>query len=172
MSLKKYHEKRDLSKSHEPKGGKKSQKLLQFVVQKHAARHLHYDFRIEYRGVLVSFAIPKGPSMNPNDKRLAIHVEDHPIDYQYFEGVIPKENYGAGTVEIWDHGFYGTPHSVEPKEVEKEVKAGFEKGVIDLVLHGKKLKGGFVLIQLKKNEEDKEWLFIKKEDEYAKKSVS
>src|SRR4051812_16635741 len=105
MGLKEYKRKRKPKETPEPFDSKKSASpTLNFCVQKHDASHLHYDFRLECRGVLLSWAVPKGPSLNPKDKRLAIHVEDHPLDYQYFEGTIPKGHYGAGTVEIWDHG--------------------------------------------------------------------
>ena len=129
MGIKKYRAKRDFNKTPEPKGFNTSaSNQLHFCIQKHAARRLHYDFRLEYKGVLLSWAVPKGPSLNPSDKRLAIKVEDHPLDYQYFEGVIPKGNYGAGTVEIWDRGVYTTPEEDSRQDVEKKnrkrVKAG------------------------------------------------
>ena len=164
----KYKEKRDFSKTSEPKTFKKSaDKPLRFCVQKHAARHLHYDFRLECCGVLLSWAVPKGPSLDPKDKRLAIHVEDHPVDYQYFEGVIPKGNYGAGTVEIWDAGTVTTYDSTERKAIEKELVAGMKKGHIEFILHGNRLKGAFVLHQL----DGKSWLLIKKKDHDAAKSL-
>lgn len=151
MSLVKYNKKRKFNETPEPKGRvKKSAKSLHFVVQKHAASHLHYDFRLEMNGVLKSWAVPKGPSMNHNDKRLAIQVEDHPLDYAKFEGMIPKGNYGAGSVEIWDDGFY-TPIEIKPNEMK-------------IVLFGKKLKGGFALVKMI----DQSWLLIKERDEYAK----
>ncbi|KAF0143554.1 MAG: DNA ligase (ATP) [Nitrospirae bacterium] len=124
-----------------------------FVVHEHHARHLHFDFRIEMEGVLKSWAVPKGPSMNPSDKRLAIMVEDHPLDYGSFEGVIPEGNYGAGTVVIWDRGTYNL------------LAGGIYKGKIEIMLQGEKLKGVFVLTRMKGK--DKEWLLIKKNDEYA-----
>src|SRR6185503_3990456 len=113
-----YKTKRHFESTSEPKGRlSKSKGLPRFCIQKHHARHLHYDFRLEFKGVLLSWAIPKGPSLDPKDKRLAIKVEDHPLEYQYFEGVIPKGNYGAGTVEIWDHGTFHTPDSSDPKKI-------------------------------------------------------
>lgn len=166
MGLKEYKAKRDLQKSHEPGTSEKSSsKHLNFVVQKHDASHLHYDFRLECHGVLLSWAIPKGPSMNPIDKRLAIHVEDHPLDYQYFEGVIPKGNYGAGTVEIWDHGYFTMPHTSDRKEIEKELTAGMQKGHFAIVMHGEKLHGEFVMHKLKDDEKGTSWLLIKKGEE-------
>lgn len=165
-SLKKYKAKRNFTKSPEPSGtGKKSSKLPRFCVQKHAARNLHYDFRLEYQGVLLSWAIPKGPSLNPKDKRLAIKVEDHPLDYQYFEGIIPKGNYGAGTVEIWDKGTFYTPNSTSPKEIEKTLTEGLKKGHFSFILEGEKLKGEFTLLQLKQS--DNAWLLVKKNDTEA-----
>lgn len=124
-----------------------------FVVHEHHARHLHFDFRIEMEGALKSWAVPKGPSMNPSDKRLAILVEDHPLGYGSFEGIIPEGNYGAGTVVIWDRGTYNL------------LTGGIHKGKIEIMLQGEKLKGVFVLTRLKGK--DKEWLLIKKKDEYA-----
>lgn len=166
MGLKKYHAKRMFDQTLEPKGREKSSlsSTLSFCVQKHAARQLHYDFRLEYRGVLLSWAVPKGPSLNPSDKRLAIHVEDHPLDYQYFEGVIPKGNYGAGTVEIWDMGTYAIPDCKTRKEMEKKIALGLEKGHIDFILNGEKLQGRFVLQKLKKEAKDQSWLLIKAHD--------
>src|SRR5215212_7899178 len=125
MSLKEYQRKRKFSQTPEPAGKRKAQRKrrksqkneLVFVVQKHKASHLHYDFRLELKGALKSWAVPKGPSMNPNDKRLAMLVEDHPFDYKDFEGVIPKGNYGAGTVIIWDQGTY---EPVEPAATKAE----------------------------------------------------
>lgn len=164
-SLKKYKSKRDFKKSPEPYGlHRLSSKLPRFCVQKHDARNLHYDFRLEYQGALLSWAIPKGPSLNPKDKRLAIKVEDHPLDYQYFEGVIPKGNYGAGTVEIWDQGTFCTPDCTTPKEIERTLSQGLKKGHFSILLEGEKLKGEFTLLKLKQASEDNAWLLIKKKD--------
>ena len=124
-----------------------------FVVHEHHARHLHFDFRLEMDGVLKSWAVPKGPSMNPADKRLAIMVEDHALDYGSFQGTIPEGYYGAGTVVIWDRGTY------------KLIGGGIDSGKIEFLLNGKMLKGIFVLTRMKGK--DKEWLLIKKRDEYA-----
>ncbi|MDP1835662.1 MAG: non-homologous end-joining DNA ligase [Chlamydiales bacterium] len=137
-----------------------------FVVQKHDASHLHYDFRLELNGVLKSWAVPKGPSLNPKDKRLAIMVEDHPYDYRTFEGIIPKGNYGAGTVMVWDEGTYYAMPSDEPSQVE----AALKKGHLQVFLEGKKLKGAFDLIRLKTD--DKSWLLVKKHDEFAEEDFS
>lgn len=165
VSLKKYFSKRDFSDTPEPTGHRQYySKFPRFCVQKHAARHLHYDFRLEYQGVLLSWAIPKGPSLNPQDKRLAMKVEDHPLDYQYFEGIIPKGNYGAGTVEIWDKGIFYTPNASSPDEIEKALTEGLKKGHFSIILEGEKLKGSFTLLKLKKDPEDNSWLLIKKDD--------
>ncbi|MBS4169247.1 DNA ligase D [Parachlamydia sp. AcF125] len=168
MSLKEYRSKRDLEESKEPVGGQKAQAgPLHFCVQKHAARRLHYDFRLEYKGVLLSWAVPKGPSLNPRDKRLAVRVEDHPLDYQYFEGTIPKGHYGAGTVEIWDHGTFAVPNGKAPKKIEKHLEEGLRKGHFTVILQGNKLKGEFFFQKLKSSKDDKSWLLIKREDAYA-----
>ncbi|MGB7977960.1 MAG: DNA polymerase ligase N-terminal domain-containing protein [Chlamydiales bacterium] len=149
-SLKTYRKKRDLKISKEPaaKVRKGEASVLHFVVQKHAATRLHYDFRLERDGVLKSWAIPKGPSMNPAEKRLAVQVEDHPYEYKDFEGIIPK-GYGAGAVIIWDEGTY---------TIDEE-----KKGALHLTLSGKKLRGSFMLVNFR----GKQWLLIKKKDRYA-----
>lgn len=168
MSLNTYKAKRDFTKTKEPASNKKnSSSSLNFCIQKHSARHLHYDFRLECGGVLLSWAVPKGPSLNPEDKRLAIHVEDHPLDYQYFEGTIPKGSYGAGTVEIWDHGTYTMPHASSKKEIEKKLREGLHNGHFAVILHGGRLNGEFIFQKLKKDEDDKSWLLIKKDDAFA-----
>ncbi|MFV8340999.1 DNA polymerase ligase N-terminal domain-containing protein [Flavobacterium sp. XS2P39] len=135
-------------------------------MQKHAASHLHYDFRLELDGILKSWAIPKGPSMNPADKRLAIMVEDHPFDYKDFEGVIPEGSHGAGSVIVWDNGTYTLADPTEAKEVENKIKSDLEEGALGFSLNGKKLKGEFALVRLKTKQENT-WLLIKKKDQYA-----
>src|SRR5437868_6730236 len=167
MSLIKYKKKRDFTKTKEPEGKEKSsRKELIFVVQKHDASHLHYDFRLEMEGVLKSWAIPKGPSMNPEDKRLAMMVEDHPYDYKDFEGSIPRGSYGAGNVIVWDNGTYTPPEPGDSiEEDEKKLLAGLHKGDLKFILKGKKLKGEFALVNMRKDE--KSWLLLKKKDKYA-----
>src|SRR5688572_21771580 len=169
MSLSLYNKKRKFSETPEPKGKEKSSKNgLQFVIQKHQSSHLHYDFRLEMDGVLKSWAVPKGPSLNPADKRLAMMVEDHPYAYRTFEGVIPKGNYGAGVVEIWDKGTYEHLDIKDRKKGEKQLLQDLQKGSIKIVLKGKKLKGEFALVKLKDNSRTKNaWLLIKHNDEYA-----
>jgi bifunctional non-homologous end joining protein LigD len=166
MSLVKYKKKRNFSVTPEPAGKiKKTVKGLSFVVQRHKASHLHYDFRLEMDGVLKSWAVPKGPSMNPKDKRLAMLVEDHPYSYKDFKGIIPK-GYGAGIVEIWDSGNYTDIDGSDKTIAEKKLKAGLKAGNLKFVLNGKKLKGEFALVKLK-TAEDNSWLLIKHRDEYA-----
>lgn len=168
MSLKKYNEKRKFNETSEPEGKvKKSDAKLVFVVQRHAASRLHYDFRLEMEGVLKSWAVPKGPSLNPGDKRLAMMVEDHPFDYRTFEGTIPEGNYGAGEVEIWDEGTYEPLQKVSGKKDEGILLKELHSGSIKIIMHGKKLKGEFALIKIKNSEEGNAWLLIKHRDEYA-----
>lgn len=170
MGLTEYKKKRSFNKTPEPKGAAKaSDSALHFVVQKHDATRLHYDFRLEMKGVLKSWAVPKGPSLNPEDKRLAMMVEDHPYDYKDFEGIIPPGNYGAGTVIVWDEGTYEAmlAPDADVKEQEKELLRELHKGDVKIVLHGKKLKGAFALVHIKGKEENA-WLLIKKKDKYAK----
>ncbi|MGH9362710.1 MAG: DNA polymerase ligase N-terminal domain-containing protein, partial [Thermoanaerobaculia bacterium] len=174
MPLVEYRRKRDFSVTPEPAGKRpparrrakrKPRKGLSFVIQKHAARRLHYDFRLEMDGVLRSWAIPKGPSLDPGEKRLAVHVEDHPLEYGDFEGVIPKGQYGGGTVLLWDHGTW------EPKEGDPV--EGYEKGRLKFRLDGEKLKGGWMLVRTggrgRGDDDGKEnWLLIKERDEAAR----
>lgn len=176
MTLNKYRSKRTFEKTPEPeailkKSGSKSGQLV-FVVQKHHASHLHYDFRIELNGVLKSWAVPKGPSMNPQDKRLAIMVEDHPFDYRTFEGTIPEGNYGAGTVMVWDEGTFTVPaaQSASRKDYENKLETELKKGHIEIVLDGQKLKGKFSLILIKNSDKSNNWLLIKGKDEFSNSS--
>ncbi len=147
MSLTTYKKKRSFKSTSEPIGGKSRSGELVFVIQKHDASRLHYDFRLEMDGVLKSWAVPKGPSTDPSVRRLAMMVEDHPYDYKDFEGVIPKGNYGAGTVIVWD---YGTYEPIEPAknkaEAEKLLLKQLKAGSLKFTLHGKKLKGEFALV--------------------------
>lgn len=167
MSLVEYRKKRTFSRTPEPTGGKGSKTKLQFVVQKHAASHLHYDFRLELEGVLKSWAIPKGPSMKPSDKRLAMLVEDHPFDYKDFEGTIPEGNYGAGTVIVWDRGTYEPIEPTKGKSAQERVLAkGFDSGSLNFRLHGEKLKGEFVLVKTPGRAKNA-WLLIKHRDDFA-----
>ena len=158
MGLEEYKRKRKFDETPEPRGVLKKQNGQSFVIQKHHATRLHYDFRLEMEGVLRSWAIPKGPSLNPAEKRLAMETEDHPIDYGGFEGVIPKGNYGAGKVIIWDNGTY---EMVDPETPEK----GWKKGKLHFVLHGNKLKGEWVLVR--GSREPRQWIFFKVRDTYA-----
>lgn len=170
MSLATYRKKRKFNQTPEPRGkSSKTPKALHFVVQKHEASRLHYDFRLEHRGVLLSWAVPKGPSMNTADKRLAMMVEDHPVDYMKFEGTIPPGNYGAGTVMVWDLGNYLALGSQSVSDSEKLIEAGLRKGDLKVVLNGKKLKGGFALVKIKNKYGSKQnsWLLIKERDRYT-----
>ncbi|MFN7161199.1 MAG: DNA ligase D [Candidatus Gracilibacteria bacterium] len=165
MALDLYQSKRNFKKTSEPKGKeRKTVSKLLFVVQKHDASHLHYDFRLELDGVLKSWAIPKGPSLDPEDKRLAVEVEDHPFEYRNFEGHIPKGNYGAGDVIVWDTGVYHSPDAKTQKENYEMLMKGYKKGHLQFVLEGKKLKGSYDLFRIK---DGKNWLLVKKHDEYA-----
>jgi bifunctional non-homologous end joining protein LigD len=168
MSLTLYNKKRQFKETPEPKGKEKSSKgLLRFVVQKHDASHVHYDFRLEMDGVLKSWAVPKGPSLNPADKRLAMMVEDHPFDYRNFEGVIPAGHYGGGTVIVWDEGtFEPLEDNLSRKEQEKLLLKQLYAGNLKFTLHGKKLKGEFALFQMKGRGE-KSWILVKKSDAFA-----
>src|SRR5215813_12767141 len=158
-----YRKKRDFEKTEEPSGDVKVAPSARprFVIQKHAATRLHYDFRLEYDGVFKSWAVTRGPSLDPKQKRLAVETEDHPLDYGDFEGTIPKGQYGGGTVEIWDRGYW---YSAEPEK-------GFAKGDLKFALLGEKLKGEWVLVRMKSDRfggNRTNWLLIKHRDEYSK----
>lgn len=166
MALEKYHAKRDFKQTPEPQGkARASSKKLVFVVQEHHATRLHYDFRLELDGVLKSWAIPKGPSMDPYEHHLAVMTEDHPFEYRKFEGVIPEGNYGAGNVIIWDEGWYEAREDTNDQEAA--LRRGLKKGHITFVMHGKKLHGEFALIKMANAKDDDAWLLVKKGDEYA-----
>jgi bifunctional non-homologous end joining protein LigD len=166
MSLVKYKSKRDFKISPEPTGGNSDSGKLRFVIQKHDASHLHYDFRLEMGGVLKSWAVPKGPSTDPSVKRLAVMVEDHPYDYRNFEGIIP-EGYGAGTVMVWDEGYYEPAEQKSPDKnnQDKQLRHQLHAGKLTIILHGKKLRGEFALIKASSRGE-KSWLFFKVKDKY------
>lgn len=163
--LSEYHKKRNFELTAEPKGARPrsdGSKALSYVIQKHQASHLHYDFRLEWRGVLLSWAVPKGPSLDPSVKRLATRVEDHPLEYGGFEGIIPEGEYGGGTVMLWDRGTW-TP------EVD-DVDAALEQGDLKFTLAGKKLRGSWVLVRTKLGyggSAKPQWLLIKHRDKYA-----
>lgn len=168
MPLQEYNKKRNFKKTSEPKGiQQKTSHKLWFVVQRHAATRLHYDFRLEINGVLKSWAVPKGPSLNPNDKRLAMMVEDHPFNYKNFEGTIPKGNYGAGEVEIWDEGFYEPLNKRTNVNNNLILSDELNTGSIKFILYGKKLKGEFALVKIKNSQQENAWLLIKHKDKYA-----
>jgi bifunctional non-homologous end joining protein LigD len=164
VSLKDYRKKRDFAVTPEPSGHGRALHRNPagiYVIQKHRASHLHYDFRLEFGGTLLSWAVPKGPSLDPSVKRLAMHVEDHPVAYANFEGVIPEGEYGGGTVMVWDKGTW-TPESTD-------VEAALEKGDLKFTLHGKKLKGSWVLVRTRGygHNADRSWLLIKHRDSFA-----
>lgn len=167
MGLREYIRKRQFNKTPEPKGEKhESRTKLRFVIQEHHATRLHYDFRLEIDGVLKSWAVPKGPSLNPHDHHLAVQTEDHPFNYRNFEGVIPEGNYGAGNVIIWDEGWYEARKG-NTGDSEKTLRSELKKGHLTFILHGKKLKGEFALVKMHDTKEEDAWLLIKKTDEYA-----
>src|SRR4030081_355536 len=164
-----YRSRRDFKVTSEPSCGEKAKSLdkqqLPFVVQKHAASHLHYDFRLGWKGVLKSWAIAKGPSYLTRDKRLAVQVEDHPIDYGGFEGIIPKGQYGGGTVMVWDQGTW------EPQPGHTDVDAGLRTGSLKFIMHGQKMKGKWALIRMggkAANERKPNWLLIKEHDDFER----
>lgn len=161
MTLREYRKKRNFGKTPEPEGTLAAPSDGYFVVQKHEASHLHYDFRLEIGGALKSWAIPKGPSMDSSHKRLAIQVEDHPLEYRDFEGVIPAGEYGAGTVMVWD---FGTYRLLEGKDPQKSI----QEGHIRFYLEGKELKGGFSLIRTGYQGNKNSWLLIKEKDKSSR----
>lgn len=163
MHLHEYLEKRKFDQTPEPEtnGQETPHESPVFVVQKHKASHLHFDFRLEADGVLKSWAVPKGPSMNPKDKRLAVQVEDHPLSYAGFSGIIPEGNYGAGQVEIWDNGTYryiGKFHDIDE---------AIRQGIIEFELEGHLLRGIFNLVRTNMDDKENNWLLMKKNDAYA-----
>ncbi|MFP4461977.1 MAG: DNA polymerase ligase N-terminal domain-containing protein [Thermotogota bacterium] len=164
--LKDYHQKRDFEQTSEPKESSKkaSGEKPIFVIQKHDASNLHYDFRLQVGDVLKSWAVPKGPSTDPSEKRLALETEDHPVDYADFEGTIPEGQYGAGVVIVWDKGTY--ENTSEKNDEKLSMEEAVEKGHITVTLHGKKLKGEFALIRTQGGENPK-WLLMKKKDAEA-----
>ena len=163
-----YHAKRDFKRTAEPAGGADSPEpggTLQFVIQKHAASHLHFDLRLELDGVMKSWAVPKGPSYDPSVRRLAMEVEDHPIEYNQFEGTIPKGEYGGGTVMIWDRGEYGP----ESGDGEAALRAGYARGDLKFVMQGTRMLGSWVLVRTKRDPRGRaQWLLIKHRDAFAK----
>lgn len=163
MHLQEYQEKRKFDQTPEPQTniGETPHNEPVFVVQKHNASHLHFDFRLETDGVLKSWAVPKGPSMNPKDKRLAIQVEDHPLSYADFSGTIPEGNYGAGEVEIWDKGTY-TDLKKYP-----DMNEAIKQGIVEFELNGHHLKGIFTLVRTNMDDKENNWLLMKKDDSYA-----
>ena len=167
MALEKYKEKRNFAETPEPAGGPLTEGQFRFVVQRHDASRLHYDLRLELGGVLKSWAVPKGPSLDSKDKRLAMMTEDHPVDYLDFEGTIPAGNYGAGTMIVWDHGTFQPVNKDHEAISEKEALAGIDNGELKFSLKGEKLNGEFVLVQLKNAKEGNAWLLIKHKDEFA-----
>jgi bifunctional non-homologous end joining protein LigD len=163
-----YRGKRDFARTSEPRGGphgRKRRRALQFVVQKHQAGHLHFDLRLELDGAMKSWAVPKGPSLDPAVRRLAVQVEDHPIEYNAFEGVIPAGEYGGGTVMIWDRGTFAP----EDGGGEAAVRAGYARGELKIVLRGRRLRGGWALVRMRRKDRGRaQWLLIKHRDQFAR----
>ncbi len=166
--LAEYRSKRDFTRTDEPQGGpRKAGRKLAYVIQKHAASQLHYDLRLELDGVMKSWAVPKGPSLDPSVKRLAMEVEDHPIEYNQFEGTIPKGEYGGGTVMIWDYGTY-TYGGSDAEDPVEGLRRGYAKGDFKFVLDGKRLKGSWVLVRTRRGDPKRaQWLLIKHRDDAA-----
>lgn len=163
--LKDYRSKRDFSKTSEPSGGGTARGGRRFVIQKHDASSLHYDFRLEFGGVLVSWAVPRGLSTDPGEKRLAIQTEDHPRDYLDFEGVIPEGEYGAGTVLVWDTGNYRNLRARKGPN-SQSMEDSLEDGLLEVFLEGEKLRGGYALKRIQGGKKPR-WLIIKMNDEHA-----
>jgi bifunctional non-homologous end joining protein LigD len=169
MPLGEYRKKRRFDVTAEPKGkevrvSRARKKKLAFVIQKHRATALHYDLRLEWKGVMLSWAVPRGPSFDPSVKRMAMQVEDHPIEYNKFEGIIPEGEYGGGTVMIWDRGTY----EPEAGGGADAVRDGYERGDLKIVFHGKRLLGSWVLVRMRKDARGRaQWLLIKHRDELA-----
>lgn len=161
MALEQYRQKRDFTRTPEPSPGRVrvKHKQLAYLIQKHDATRLHYDFRLEWQGVLLSWAVTKGPSLNPADKRLAVRTEDHPLAYGGFEGTIPKGEYGGGTVMLWDKGTW---------EPVGDAQSGLEQGHLSFVLRGQRLKGHWALIRMRGDQKRENWLLIKERDEEAR----
>jgi bifunctional non-homologous end joining protein LigD len=174
MTLREYRRKRDFSRTVEPSGrGTAAGAEAEagggrglYVIQKHLASHLHYDLRLEFSGVLKSWAVPKGPSLDPKDKRLAVEVEDHPLEYAGFEGTVPEGEYGAGSVIIWDRGTYHP--AVEGKSMDLMLAGGAAK----IFIHGQKLRGVFALVRTKWKGKKTNWLLIKEKDDFARPGYS
>ncbi|PTT96492.1 ATP-dependent DNA ligase, partial [Pseudomonas sp. HMWF031] len=164
MGLDEYFQKRDFKNTPEPEGKFNKENKNRFVIQRHKATRLHYDLRLEMQGVLKSWAVPKGPSLNPEDKRLAIQTEDHPVEYLTFHGTIPKGNYGAGEMVIWDEGTYTSPEGGTEEDLIKQLK----KGDLKLEFFGKRIRGKFALVHTRRGgEKDNQWLLIKEKDEFS-----
>jgi DNA ligase D-like protein (predicted 3'-phosphoesterase) len=162
--LERYRSKRDFQKTAEPSGEGQADGGRRFVIQKHDARSLHYDLRLQVGDVLVSWAVPKGPSTDPSDKRLAVQTEDHPLDYVDFEGVIPEGEYGAGTVLVWDQGTYRNLRA--DKDDAKDMQTSLDDGLVEVWLDGEKLSGGYALKRIRDGDKP-QWLLIKMDDEWA-----
>ncbi|HEX6574459.1 MAG TPA: DNA polymerase ligase N-terminal domain-containing protein, partial [Gemmatimonadaceae bacterium] len=172
--LAEYRKKRDFTKTAEPSGDREVPEAgrLRFVIQKHAASHLHFDLRLELDGVMKSWAVPKGPSTDPSVKRLAMQVEDHPIDYNTFEGTIPQGEYGGGTVMLWDHGTY-IAEGYSAEESEDIIREKYARGDLKITFFGERMRGSWALVRMKYNRDGSDssakpqWLFIKHRDEYV-----
>jgi bifunctional non-homologous end joining protein LigD len=165
-ALRAYRSKRDFAKTSEPRGTKlRAGPALAYVIQKHDASHLHFDVRLEVDGVMKSWAVPKGPSVNPAVKRLAVQVEDHPIEYNTFEGIIPKGEYGGGTVMIWDRGSWR--YGGDDPDPKQGIREGLRHGKLEIVLEGRRLRGAWVFVRTGKQGSKPQWLLIKQRDRHA-----